>query len=149
MKKLVMLASAAVLALSLNSCSSDDNGGGGVSDAKLVGKWAHETERVVAGGQVLQPEQPYSDNEAGCAKDFIQFGETGAFTYGDYWSSECDLDTDVTTWTRDGKDITVGEGTEAETFTVMSVSATKLKVKYVTTLQGVNFTEELTFSKVD
>jgi len=145
-----MLASAAVLALSLNACGSDDSGGGGVTDAKLVGKWNHETERAVAAGQVIQEEQPYSDNEAGCAKDFIQFNENGSYAMGDYWNSQCDLDTESGNWARDGKDITISGGDlDPETFTVMSVSATKLKVKYVTSFEGINLTEEYTFTKAE
>ncbi|RZJ69539.1 lipocalin family protein [Flavobacterium sp.] len=148
MKKLFMVASMALAIVSLNSCGSDDGGNGGVSSAKLIGKWEHDTEKVTAAGQVLQPEQAYSENEPGCSKDYIQFAENGTFTLGDYWSSDCDLDTTAASWTIDGKDVTVsGTNVDTETFTVVSVSATKLKVKYVEAINGVNFTEEYTFTK--
>lgn len=147
MKKVMMLASAAMMVLSLNSCSGDDNGGG-ISDAKLVGKWEHNTEKITAAGQVLQPEQPYSENEDGCSKDYIEFSENGTITFGDYWSSGCDLDTDTASWVREGKEVTVSGGdAETQTFTVSKLSATKMTVKYTETLNGVNFVEEYTFTK--
>lgn len=149
MKKVMMLASAAMMVLSLNSCSSDDNGGG-VSDAKLVGKWEHNTEKISAVGQT-QGEVPYEGNEDGCSKDYIQFADGGVFTMGDYWGGpDCELDTTTATWSRDGKSVTIsGQDVETETFTVTSVSATKLKVKYVTTIQGVDLVEEYTFTKAN
>lgn len=146
MKKILMGASALVMALSLNSCSSDDNGGG-VSEAKLVGKWEHNTEKSTAAGQVITPEQPYSENEDGCSKDYIQFNDNGTAVFGDYWGGACDLSQDSVDWSLDGKTVTVTDGETTETYTVVSVSATKLKVKQVTTLQGVNWVDEYTFTK--
>lgn len=138
-----MLASAAVLALSFNACSSDDSGGG-VSEEKLVGKWEYSTQKFSAAGQTTG-EQPYDDNQEGCAKDYITFNADGTFSEGDYWNSACDLSTNTGDWTLNGKQL-VADG---ETYTVVSVSNTKLKIKMTYTEGGINWVDQYTFTKAD
>ena len=142
-----MLASAAVLALSLNSCSDDDSGSGSVSGNKLEGKWERNTQKLSAIGQTTG-EQPYLGNEEGCSKDFIEFGADGAYAEGDYFGDGCTLTTTTGTYTVDGKDVTV-TGNAADEYTVVSVSGSKLKIKYVTQINGVNLVDEYTFTKAN
>lgn len=140
-----MGASALVMALSLNSCSSDDNGGG-VSEAKLVGKWEFSKEKFSAQGQAL-PEQDYSDNQAGCSKDYIDISETGTYAWGDYWDSECSLDVMDGTWSLDGKTLTMTDEFGTDELTVVSASSSKLVVKNVYTEGGIEWTERYTLTK--
>lgn len=140
-----MGASALVMALSLNSCSSDDNGGG-VSAAKLEGKWEFSKEKFSAAGQAL-PEEDYEGNQAGCSKDYITMSETGTYVWGDYWDSECSLDLTEGTWSLDGKTLTMTDEFGTDEMTVVSVSSTKLVVKSVTTEGGIEWTERYTLTK--
>lgn len=142
MKKFsIALASALVLGLSFTSCSSDDNGGG-VTAEKLAGKWEFSKQKYSVGGQAL-PEEDYDDNEVGCAKDYIIFNENGTYEEGDYWSSECTLDTWDGAYTLDGKTITV----DGQDVIVQTLSGTTLKLKTSYSEEGVAYTVVMTLKK--
>ena len=144
MKKFsITLASALVLGLSFTSCGSDDNGGGGVSNAKLAGKWEFSKEKFSINGTAF-PEQDYADNEAGCSKDYLSFTEAGTYEEGDYWNSDCDLDIYDGTYTLSGKTITV----DGETFEVQTLSGSTLKLKTTFTEEGITYTGVVTLKKV-
>ncbi|RZJ67045.1 MAG: hypothetical protein EOO50_07215 [Flavobacterium sp.] len=146
MKKFsITLASALVLGLSFTSCGSDDNGGGGsVTAEKLAGKWEFSKEKFSINGTAF-PEQDYSDNEAGCSKDYITFTAAGTYEEGDYWSTECELDTWDGTYTISGKDIIV----DGETFNVQTLSGSTLKMKTTYTEEDVTYTGVVTLKKVN
>jgi len=141
-----MFASAALVVLSLNSCSSDDNGG--VSKSKLVGKWEFSKQKFSAAGQAMGPEQDYDDNEAGCSKDYLMFNADGTIVSGDYFNSDCDLDTTNGIWSLSGKDLTITDGSDVTVMKVSSVSSSKLVIKNTYTEMNVTWTDQYTLLKV-
>lgn len=142
MKKFsITLASALVLGLSFTSCSSDSDGGG-VSEAKLLGKWEFSKEKFSANGVAAQ-EMDYTGNQEGCSKDYIVMNENNTYMQGDYWNSDCDLDEYDGTWSLDGKTLMVDD-TE---YTVLSVSGSTLKIRTTYTEANVEWTDVYTFKK--
>ncbi len=148
MKKVsILLTSAFVMALSLTSCS-DDSSGSSVTEEKLVGTWNFSKVKIAAGGQSLG-EQDHYENEAGCNADYIKINADNTIVWGDYWSSDCDLDESTGSWSLDGKDFSFTIDGDAQTGKVTSVSGSKLQIKQTYSEGGVSYTETTTFVKAN
>lgn len=143
-KTKMMLAGLFGAAMLFTSCSSDDSSSS--SSSSLVGKWNFDTVQYSAAGQSA-PEEPYEDNEPGCAKDYLEFKEDGTLIEGDYWSSECTLETSTGTYTKSGNKVTITFDGESSTATIMSVNDSQLKVKTTETWEGVTVTTIIKFKK--
>ncbi|NDI98235.1 hypothetical protein GWA97_04025 [Flavobacterium sp. LaA7.5] len=133
MKKVFLFAAIAFAGLTITSCSSDDDGGG----ASIEGKWYYSEEGLSSGGQEVL--QDYTDHEAGCEKDYIEFVEGGVFRDVDFFNGECEFDTETSTWTRNGNTLTIGTGTDAESGTIATLSGSTLKITVSETLEGQTF----------
>lgn len=124
MKKFsILLVSVLTLGLTLTSCSGDDD-----SVGSIEGKWNFSKIKYTING-VASPEEDYEDNEPGCNKDYVEFLESGTYTEGDYSGSECELYSESGTWTQSGNQVSSIIDGELESFQILSVSETTLKVK--------------------
>lgn len=143
MKKFsILVASALVLGLSFTSCSSDDDSN---SIGSVVGKWNFSTEKVSFGGQVIS-DAPYSDNETGCSKDYLEFSAT-AVVEGDYFGSDCTLDTYSSTYTRVGNTLTVNDDGDIVTYEVLAANSSTLVLRSVDATEAGNVNYDITLTK--
>ncbi|KAF2519410.1 hypothetical protein E0W68_03415 [Flavobacterium salilacus subsp. salilacus] len=133
MKKVFLLAAIAFAGLTITSCSSDDDGG----SASIEGKWYYSEEGFSAVGQ--EDLSDYDDHEAGCEKDYIEFVEGGVFRDVDFFNSDCEFDTETSTWTRNGNTLTIGTGTDAVTENIATLSGSTLKITVSETFEGQTF----------
>jgi hypothetical protein len=130
----------------VSSCSNDDNDSPNPVTATVEGKWNFSKMSTVLNG-VPSAEEDYDDNEPGCPKDFIELKSGGVYNDGDYYNSECQLETSTGTWSKSGSIITItGDGISIP-LEVVSVSNTVLKVKYSDTFEGITTVINITFTK--
>ena len=120
MKKLALLF-VAVLAVGVTSCSKDDDAAG----ASLEGKWEYAKEGgIIQGQEVLTAYQ----HAAGCTKDFALITAT-TIVDTDYYGADCLEETYTAAYTRNGNTITITEGGEIFTGTILQLDNTTLKIK--------------------
>lgn len=137
----ILVASAFVLGLTFTSCSSDDDSSGG----SIIGKWNFSTEKVSFGGQTIT-EGAYSDNQEGCNKDYYEFAEA-TLVEGDYYGSECTLDTYTMTYTRSGNTLTITDDGDVSTMEVISVNSNTLVLRSVEATEAGNVNYDITLTK--
>lgn len=142
-----MLASAALLTVSLNSCNVNENGGG-VPRSLLVGKWEYSKERTSTSGQVL-PEQDYTGNQPGCPKDYYKFNDDGTLEHGDYRNPECDLEVYTAIWYMIGSTLMINDMGLLTPLKIENISSNRLVFKKQYEESGVVWTERNTLLKVE
>ena len=134
MKKLALLF-VAVLAVGVTSCSKDDD----AAQASLVGTWEYSKEGAIIQGQEILT--PY-EHATGCSKDFTVITAT-TIVDTDFYGSDCFESTSTATYTRNGNTLTITDGSEVSTGTILQLDNTTLKVK------GPEYTEgSVTYSDV-
>lgn len=134
MKKLALLF-VAVLAVGVSSCSKDDDSSG----AALEGKWEYTKDGGIIQGQEVLTNYEHTE---GCAKDYIQITST-TVTEHNFWGSECEEETYVDNYTRNGNTLTITVEGETYTATILQLDNNTLKIK------GQEMTEGgITFSDV-
>ena len=121
MKKLLLLLS--FVAVSLTSCSNDDDSSSSVAvnEANLMKKWYYVSYEVA--GQTI----PYDNLE--CGRDYIQFKANDVVE--DYYVNSCDpldADTDLGTWSLSGTTVSATFFGTTVTGTVSSLTATTLQI---------------------
>lgn len=138
MKK-VLLFGLSLAALTFTSCSDDDG-----DSASIEGKWYYSEQGVSANGAEVLTD--YMDHEDGCEKDYVEFLADGVFKDVDYFNSDCETFIDETTWSRSGNSLTIGEGEDAETATIATLSGSTLKITTSETIDGqtINYVEVYT-----
>ena len=134
MKKLALLF-VAVLAVGVTSCSKDDD----AAQASLVGTWEYSKDgAIIQGQEVLTPYQ----HAAGCSKDFTVITAT-TIVDTDFYGSDCFETTSTVAYTRNGNTLTITDGGEVFTGTILQLDNTTLKIK------GPEYTEgSITYSDV-
>lgn len=113
------------LALSLGSCSSDDNGNS--TSGSIVGKWTYS--KVGFGSNNLIN---YPDHEEGCDKDYVELTASGTFIDVDYdsFDSPCEVFTDSGTYSKEGNSLTITyEGDDLDTVEIVLLTNSQLKIK--------------------
>ncbi len=120
MKKLAFLFVAA-LAIGTTSCSKDDDS----SSASLEGKWEYTKDGGIIQGQEILTDYVHA---AGCAKDFTQISSTTIVDH-EFFGDDCLESTYTLNYTRNGNTITITEGTEVFTGTILQLDNTTLKIK--------------------
>ena len=126
MKKIsILIAAFLTLGLTITSCNNDDDN----ASASLEGKWNASKEGAIVNGQEVL--MPYTGNETGCQKDYIQINANGTITDVDFDSMDnpCEQFTISGTYTRTGNNITITVAGQSETGTILSLTSTELKVK--------------------
>lgn len=120
MKNLALLFVAA-LAIGTTSCNKDDDS----SSASLEGKWEYSRE-----GGIIQGQEVLTDyvHTAGCAKDFSQISATTIVDH-DFFGDDCLESTYTLNYTRNGNTITITEGGEVFTATILQLDNSTLKIK--------------------
>ncbi|RZK11746.1 MAG: hypothetical protein EOO46_05680 [Flavobacterium sp.] len=125
MKKVNILFLSA-LALSLGSCSSDDNGNDTGTSASIVGKWTYS--KVGIGDNLIN----YPDHEEGCDKDYVELTADGVIIDVDYdsFDTPCEVFTDTGTYLKEGNSLNVSYGgNDIDTLTILVLTNTELKMK--------------------
>ncbi|WP_268845978.1 lipocalin family protein [Flavobacterium aestivum] len=141
MKKLsVLFVSVLALGMSFVSCSKDDD-----KEASIEGKWNYSTAAITTNG-IEVPFNDYIDNQANCAKDYLELKTAGVANSGEY-SSDCKLTVDTGTWKKDGNKLTVVSDGESTSFEVVSVTDSTLKLKVSYSEGGVALTVIVTLVK--
>ena len=126
------------------SCSNDDNTSN-PDTASLEGKWNFNKISEEIDG-VKYPEEDYNDDD-GCPKDFVELKSGGIYIEGDYYGSECTLDTFGGTWSKNGAIVTIISDGESTSYEVVSVSASTLKIKFSETVDGISYVYRISFTK--
>lgn len=143
MKKIsILVASAFVFGLTFTSCSSDDDSS---DSGSIIGKWNFSTEKVSINGMTIT-EGAYSDNQEGCNKDYYEFAEA-TLVEGDYFGSECTLDTYPMTYTKSGSTLTITDDGDVSTMEVVTLNSNTLVLRTVQATEGGNITYDTTFTK--
>ena len=133
MKKLALLF-VAVLAVGATSCSKDDD----AAQAAFEGKWEYSKE-----GEIIQGQEVLTDynHQAGCDKDFSMITATTIIDHE--FADACDESLYPLAYTRTGNTVTITDGSEVFTATILQLDNTTLKIK------GADFTENgITYSDV-
>lgn len=147
MKKIkVVLASLTIATLTLTSCSSDDSSGTSVS---IVGKWNPIKTVIKSSGSTIT--QDYDENEAGCAKDFIEFVEGGVLRNVIYFKNAenaCTEDAaEPEVWAKTDDELTITGGEYDGTYEITKLSGSELRVTQTESLGGTTATVTVYFKK--
>ena len=137
MKKITILfLSVLTLGLSVASCSSDDDNGGG--SASIEGKWELSQEGVIVGGKEVLED---AENGA-CSNDTYEFTNDGKVKLTQYESNEgtCEAYTDNGTWKKNGNTLTIKYTGDDEESYETEISGNKAKLKYTVSYEGESFT---------
>lgn len=118
MKKLFLFVS--IFAISLVSCSDDDDNSTPVNEANIMKKWYLKSYEVA--GQTI----PYLNEP--CGRDYMEFLSGGVYKeYYIYGCDPIDADTDTGTWALSGNSLTVNILGDTETATVSSLTSTTMQ----------------------
>ncbi len=140
MKKLsILFVSVLALGLSFTSCSKDDDNNS--TSTSVEGKWNYSKISVDFPG-VPAVDQDYPSQNPTCGKDFVEFKANGVANFG-YYSSDCKVVTDPSTWKQDGNKLTV----DGDTSEIISNTGSVLKLKSTETEGGVTVSSVITLVK--
>lgn len=106
-------------ALTLTSCSNDDDNSASIDTTELTKKWYQSA--TVVGGVTF----PYDDHEA-CGKDYIEFVPGGVLRDVDVW--DCDEDVYLMAWELNGNEITLTDGSQTAVGTIQKLTASEFHV---------------------
>ncbi|AWA30809.1 hypothetical protein HYN48_12365 [Flavobacterium magnum] len=145
MKKIKFLAMAAIASLAF-SCSSDSDSGPAPT---IIAKWnLTKTVSVVSG---TTDTDPYTDNEPGCDKDYIEFVTGGVLKNIIFFKNAenvCTEDAgDQGTWTQAGDALNVTGGALAGTYEVTKLTNSELQIRATSTVGGTTVTVTRYFNK--
>lgn len=142
MKKLVIVfMSVLTSGLLLTSCSDDDG-----DSASIEGKWEFYEEGTSFGGQ---EELFLYEHTEGCEKDFIEVLSEGVYQDVFYYNDgeACSEDISTSTWSRSGNTITVTTGGASETYTILTLNSSTLKIALTSEFGGVTFSDITVFKR--
>lgn len=135
-----------ILTVTIASCSKDNEE---VAPSLLIGKWTQiNMVTTVPGFPPIT--EPYNDNVAGCNKNYTEFIAGGAAKNVEYdkVNNVCTPFVENGTWSQNGNVLTLNDGTETYTATLVSATATELKFSKVVTRMGITGTIVFTFARV-
>lgn len=144
----ILLATAIIAAFTLTSCNKDEDNGP-VTNGSITAKW-NPTKTVVSanGGNITQN---YTDNEAGCTKDYIEFTAANALNNVVFFKNADNVCTASTatpaTYSKSANTLTVVGGEYEGTYTISTLSGSELIVKSVETVSGNQITTNIYFTK--
>ena len=122
MKKSILLV-VALIAVSISSCSSDDEN----VEVSLSGKWEPVKQGIVISGQELVED---FEHTVGCNKNYAEFTATTTIQH-DFeknMSNQCVEETYTYNYSRTGNTITILQDGELLTLTILELNATTLKL---------------------
>jgi hypothetical protein len=123
MKKIsVLFVTVVMLGLSFASCNKDDDDNNSTSSS-LEGKWNYSTVRIELPG-LSGEELDYESANLSCGKDFVEFKPKGVADLG-YYSDDCKVVTNATTWSQDGSKLTY----DGDTYEIVINTDSLLKIK--------------------
>jgi hypothetical protein len=145
-KNSVLFVCTLVLSTFLFSCSNEDNPTTSSSLA-IEGKWNYNKLSYTQNG-ITTPEVDHPENEVGCSKDYVEFKAGGILNIGDY-TTGCAFAQYPGTWTKTGNNLTASAPSVgmSDTFEILSVTATELKLKVTHTVSGITITVNESFTK--
>lgn len=122
----VVLFAVIAAGFSLTSCNKDD---GNDDKASINGKWFYSQEGIGSNGQEVLVD--YTDHEANCSKDFVEFLDNSVFKDTDFYNSSCDNDTETSQWSLNDNNLTIGTGGDQVVVEVVNLSNDELKIRSV------------------
>lgn len=142
--KLLVLAT---LTIFLMSCSKDEAPAPATS--LIVGKWTQIKTVVTVPGSPTATE-PYTGNEPGCNKDFLEFVSGGVVNSTDFEkvNNLCVPTTDVAMWAQTGNNLKITVGAEITNFNIEALTATDLVLKGTESNGSITATFVLYFSRI-
>ncbi len=149
MKKIQRLAFGLLGAGLLFSCSSDD---GGSTSASIEAKWTPTKTVFKAAGASSTID--YTENEAGCDKDYVQFITGGSLKDAVYFknsASVCTEDSDSQgTWAKTDNTLVITNSNDYDgTYQITKLTGSDLQIKTTEDLGGVNAEVTVYFKKVN
>ena len=132
----VLFVAALALGMSFASCNKDDDN----ASAAIEGKWYFSKFAYTIGTTAI-PETDYP-NACSSKKDFIEL-KTGAVSIEGFYNSGCVLDQSTSTWSKSGNTLVL----DGESFEILSLTDTTIKVKQSYTEEGETVSEVTTLTK--
>lgn len=136
-----------ILTITIASCSKDE--AAAPAPSLVIGKWTPiKSETTVAGFPPMN--QPYNGNTPGCNKNYTEFVAGGVLKNVEYdkVNNVCTPFEESGTWAQNGNAVTINDGTETYTATIVSATATELKFSTVVTESGITTTIVFTFARI-
>ncbi|WP_219928749.1 lipocalin-like domain-containing protein [Flavobacterium pallidum] len=136
----------AIIASVAFSCSSDSDSGPAPT---IVGKWnLSKTVSTVAGATDTQP---YTDNEVGCDKDYVEFVTGGTLKNIVFFKNAQSICTEDAgeqgTWTQANNALNITGGEFEGTYQVAKLSNSELRITASSTVGGAPVTVTYYFNK--
>jgi hypothetical protein len=134
-----------ILTISISSCSENND----ATTGSVVGKWTPVQTSILLAGAPIQT-FPYDDNTVGCDKNYYEFIAGGVLKLVEYTkvNNVCTPITEQGTWTQAGNVLTANNGTEVNSVTIESLTATQMVWKDTMVEAGITYTLTITFSKI-
>jgi lipocalin-like protein len=145
MKKFKFLAMA-IIAFAAFSCSSDSDSG---PEPTIVGKWNQtKTVSTIAGNSTTQN---YTDNQAGCDKDYVEFVSGGNFrniVFNTDPQNNCiEVGDETASWTQVSTALNITGGEFSDTYEITKLSNSELRIKATSEVGGNEATVTYYFKK--
>ena len=142
--KLLVFAS---LTIFLLSCSKDQDPA--PVTPLIVGKWTQIKSVVTIPGSPTMTE-PYTGNEPGCNKDFVEFVSGGVLNNIEYSkvNNLCVPTTDVAIWAQTGNNLKITAGSDVTNYNIEALTATDLVLKGTESNGSITATFVLYFSRI-
>ena len=137
----------ATFTIFLASCTKDEDPA--PASPSIVGKWTIIKTVVTVPGSPAQTE-PYTGNEPGCNKDFVEFISGGVVNNIEYSkvNNLCVPSTDGAVWAQTGNNLKITDGSNITNFTIETLTATDLVLKGTESSGGTTATFVISFSRI-
>jgi hypothetical protein len=123
----LLFAFALTIGLFATSCSDDDNDGETL--LSVIGKWNLTQVGIVIAGEEILVDAP--QNEAGCAKDYLELKISDEAVLGDYDSTDspCTLTNATGVYVRSHNNLTTVIGDVTKVQDIVNLTVTELKLR--------------------
>jgi hypothetical protein len=152
MKKIKIFMFAFILAgMTVVSCSSDDNAGPAPT---IEGKWNQE-KTVVRINNGASTDIPYSGNQAGCEKDYVEFVTGGVFNEVIYFDPAGTVDCEVDmlppgSWNKNDNILTISnQGDLTGVYEIVRLTNSELQIRMSGQASGVTTTTTIFLTKAN
>ncbi len=140
-----VLAFVCISALTLTSCSNDDDNFIS-TDGDISGKWNYNRTITILNGQESSDTHVH---EPGCEKDYQEFAENDVFRDVVLFrnaSNACTEDSETGTWSKSGNTLMI-TGNRAGTYTITRLDGSELHYQITTNTSGVPLTVKRIFTR--
>lgn len=126
-----------LMAMTLVSCSSNDDGSSGPAPT-IEGKWNQIQTVVTINGTAVPT--PYDSNEPGCTKDYLEFAPASIFNDVVYFKQSGVCQQSIATprmWSKTNNSLTISGDTDLSgTYEIVKLTNTELQIKISKNIAG-------------